>query len=274
VTVDDEHHEHVGGGEGGVAATRTSLEGDRTGHALSGQVALVTGASGGIGAAIAGALAREGAAVFLVARGRERLEAVARTIAGAGGPSRVSVCPADLRKQADVDQLRVALGQEAGRLDILVHSAGAYARGAVKDATSSEFDDLYAANLRGPFLLTKAVLSLLENSRGQVIFINSSSGVRAPALVSQFSATQHALRALGDALREEVNGNGVRVLTMHLGRTATQRTERLHEQEAKPYRPSLLMQPEDVASMAIAALRLPRTAEVTEIHMRPLVKSY
>jgi len=98
--------------------------------------------------------------------------------------------------------------------------------------------------------------------------------VRARAMSGQFSATQHALRAMADALREEVNPSGVRVLSLFPGRTATPRMKALYAAEQKPYRPEVLMQPEDVATMIIQALCLPHTAEVTEIHMRPLQKSY
>jgi NADP-dependent 3-hydroxy acid dehydrogenase YdfG len=141
-------------------------------------------------------------------------------------------------------------------------------------ATAAEFDALYHANVRGPVLLTTAVLSLLQKRRGQIVFINSSAGVSVSKGAGQFSATQHALRAVANAFREEINADGIRVLNLHLGRTATPRLRALFEAEAKPYRPEMLMQPEDVAAMVLAALRLAVTAEVTEIHMRPLMQTY
>ena len=104
--------------------------------------------------------------------------------------------------------------------------------------------------------------------------MNSTVGLEARAGVGQYASTQHALRAIADALRAEVNSDGVRVLTVYLGRTATARQKRIFQLEGRQYTPELLMQPEDVAHMVMAAIRLPRTAEVTEIRMRPLVKSY
>ena len=92
--------------------------------------------------------------------------------------------------------------------------------------------------------------------------------------VSQFSASQHAVRAFADALRAEVNADGIRVTVVHPGRTATTRQERIYETEARAYQPELLMQPEDVAMVVVAIVSLPRTAEITEISMRPMVKSY
>lgn len=81
------------------------------------------------------------------------------------------------------------------------------------------------------------------------------------------------MKAIADSLREEVNADGIRILTF-LGRTATPRTEELFRVEGKAYRPELLMQPRDVAAMVFHALTVPRTAEVTEINMRPLYKSH
>ena len=106
------------------------------------------------------------------------------------------------------------------------------------------------------------------------MFVNSTVGLEARAGVGQYASTQHALRAIADALRAEVNSDGVRVLSVYLGRTATARQARIFRLEGRHYAPELLMQPDDVAEIVLAALRLPRTAEVTEIRMRPLVKSY
>ena len=133
---------------------------------------------------------------------------------------------------------------------------------------------MYRSNLRGHYALTQALLPLLRKQHGQIVFINSSAGLRSPASVGQFSATQHALRAVADSLRDEVNADGVRVLTVFPGRTATPRMAALFEKEGRAYRPELLMQPEDIASMVTHTLSLPRTAEVTDISMRPFLKSY
>jgi NADP-dependent 3-hydroxy acid dehydrogenase YdfG len=103
--------------------------------------------------------------------------------------------------------------------------------------------------------------------------MNSSVGVQARRGVGQYAATKHALRAVADSLREEINDRGVRVLSVFLGRTASRMQEAIHQKEGRPYRPETLLQPSDVASMVIAALTLPRTAEVTDIHIRPMSKS-
>lgn len=91
--------------------------------------------------------------------------------------------------------------------------------------------------------------------------------------VGQYSATKYALRAFADSLRDEVNADGLRVLSVFLGRTASPMQATLHEMEKKTYNPERLIQPEDVAAIVLAALSVPYTAEVTDIHIRPLRKT-
>jgi len=233
-------------------------------------VALVTGAGSGIGRAIALALAERGAGVWLVGRRVEALEEVAA--AARATSSGASVLPADLTRDEQLDGLRAALERGGARLDLLVHCAGVISLGTVEEANVSDLDAQYRANLRVPYLLTQALLPMLLAHHGEVVFINSSIAGRARAGAGQFAATQSALKAIADSLREEVNTSGVRVLSVFPGRTATPRQAQLHAREGRDYRPQELMQPDDVASMVISALELPRSAEVTEISMRPFLK--
>jgi len=112
---------------------------------------------------------------------------------------------------------------------------------------------------------------MLIASQSQVVFINSIVGVTTRADVCH-AATQHALKAVADSLRHEVNPQSVRVLTLHPGRTATPRQATIHTPEGKEYRPERFMRPGDVAAMVLSVLRLSRTAEVTDISMRPFLR--
>jgi NADP-dependent 3-hydroxy acid dehydrogenase YdfG len=241
-------------------------------EAFAGQVALVTGASGGIGGAIATVLAHGGARVCLAGRSQARLAALADRMRQNSG---VAVTYAvDLTDDVQITTLVEQIAAVHGRLDILVHCAGTIEHGSVERAPVTLFDLQYAANVRGPYLLTQGLLPLLKKRRGQVVFVNSSRGLMAAANAGQFSATQHALRAVADALRDEVNGDNIRVLSVFPGRTATPRIEALHVSEGRPYQPELLLQPDDIASVVVNALALPWTAEVTNISIRPMLKSY
>jgi NADP-dependent 3-hydroxy acid dehydrogenase YdfG len=241
-------------------------------HPLAHQIALVSGASGGIGGAIASALVRHGAGVCLAGRDQRKLETLAATLRPAG--PRVDCCPLDLTREEAIEGLVQHVAQAYHRLDILVHCAGAIAHGRLEEAAVATLDQLFTANVRGPYLLTQKLLPLLKQPRGQVVFINSSVGLTARANTGQFSATQHAFKAIADSLRDEVNADGIRVLSVFPGRTATPRIQALHAKEGRPYQPELLLQPEDVASVVVNALTLPWTAEVTNLSIRPMRKSY
>jgi NAD(P)-dependent dehydrogenase (short-subunit alcohol dehydrogenase family) len=238
---------------------------------LNGKVAVVTGASRGIGRAIALRLASAGATVCVVGRDRGALEATVRAMPT---PDRARVVEADLLVDGDVHRISQVVRDELKRTDVLVHSAGMYGRGAVSAAPIDQLDDLYRANVRAPYLLTQLLLPQLIASQGNVVFMNSTQGLRTSATLSHYGATQHALKGFAESLRDELNPQGVRVVSIYPGRTATPRMEEVYRLEGRPYRPELLMQPDDVAAVVVNALMLPRTAEVTDVMLRPMLKSY
>ena len=239
---------------------------------LAGLLAVVTGASSGIGRAIALALARERVRLCLVGRDPVSL---AETVAAAKGLSQVTSFQIDLTVEENLKPLFRSLEGNANGLDILVHSAGVIHQDPMASARVEDFDLQYATNVRAPYLITQRLLPMLTTARGQIVFVNSSVALMAKRPeIGQYSATKHALKAIADSVREEVNPKGIRVLTVYLGRTATPMQESLYERERKDYHPESLMQPEDIATIVISALALPRTAEVTDISMRPMQKSY
>jgi NAD(P)-dependent dehydrogenase (short-subunit alcohol dehydrogenase family) len=232
----------------------------------AGQVALVTGASSGVGKAIALALTDQGAAVCLAGRHDGRLEETR----AAGNGSGALAYSADLTRPEELRGLADQVVADFGGVDVLVHAAGVISSGSVEDSLLPDFDRQYETNLRAPYALTQLLLPSLRERQGQVVFINSTQGVQAGPGASQYAATKHGLRALADSLRAEVNADGVRVLTVMLGQTATCMQEELHRAQGRAYHPERLIQPKDAAHMVVAGLLLPRTAEVTELSMRPL----
>jgi len=240
-------------------------------EAFAGMHALVTGASSGIGRAIALELASGGAGVWLVARHAEALEATAAAARRAGGHACSQLL--DVGNDEDLERLRDRLAKESHGLDILVHGAGTHFLGAVADAPIAQFDQQYRVNVRGPYLLTQLLLPLLRQRRGQIVFVNSTVGLQARAGVGAYAASKHALRAVADALREEVNPDGIRVLSVYPGRTATPQQAAIHAEEGTPYRPERLLQPADVAAAVVHALTMDRTAEITDLRVRPMQKA-
>jgi short-subunit dehydrogenase len=236
---------------------------------LEGRSCVVTGASSGIGRAVTVALARAGAHVWAVARSRERLELLARE---AEGPGSIDPHAADLERDDDLESVAREILAGRDRLDALVHSAGAIGLGSFESVSTSELDRQYAVNLRAPFALTKVLLPALKRAQGQVVFVNSSAALRASASNAVYAATKAGLKALADGLRDEVNGDGVRVVSVFVGRAATPMQEAVHAFEGRAYRPELLLRPEDVADTILAALSLPQSGEVTDVSVRSMSK--
>lgn len=227
--------------------------------------AVVTGASSGIGRAVARELAAHGWRVTLIARDAARLGALADEVRAAGGTA--DPHPMDVTDDDAVRRLAEAVG--ASPLHALVHSAGTIRLGSVADHSVDVLDSHYRVNLRAPYQLTRLLLPSLVRGRGQVVFINSGAGKHAHAAWGAYAASKFGLRALADSLREEVAGDGVRVTTVYPGRTATPMQERVRAQEGKPYDADAFVRPEDVASQLVALLRVEPPSVVTELELRP-----
>jgi len=246
---------------------------------LDGQTALVTGASGGIGGAVADALAVRGARLVLSGRSRERLETTAGRGRAAGARALVVAAdlsttwaedPAQDRADDPVERLAdAAFGLGSGGVDLLIHALGAYCAGPIADTPSAELDRQLRVNVAVPYRLTRRLLPSLIARRGQIVFVSSSAALRPRGTVGPYAASKAALTALATALRDEVNPEGVRVLTVYPGRTASSMQAEAHRLEGKAYAPDRLLQPAAVAASIIAALELPATAEVTDLHIRP-----
>jgi short-subunit dehydrogenase len=236
---------------------------------LNGHTALITGASSGIGRAIALRGASAGLSLILVGRDVERLESVRQEAIRLGRGARVYVV--DLADTTEVLEVASAI-RKVEDVDIVIHSAGVHISCSFAESTVADFDRQYAVNLRAPFLLTQALIPSLVTRQGQVAFINSSVCLAARSGVAQYAATKHGLKALADSLREEVNRFGVRVFSLYAGRTATPLQRALYELEGREWKPELLIQADTVAEIVLSALAAPRTAEITDINVRPFQK--
>jgi NAD(P)-dependent dehydrogenase (short-subunit alcohol dehydrogenase family) len=233
-------------------------------------VAVITGAGSGIGREISLGLWREGATVCLVDRDRERLETVFPT--GGEAQGRVRFYPVDIAREEEVLKFATKMREEQIPVDALVHSAGAFLYGEWESVSMEDLDLSYKTNLRAPILLTQVFLPGLKARRGQVVFINSTAGRIARAKVGAYSVAKHGLHAFADSLREEVNPAGIRVISVYPGRTATPMQELVCRLEGSEYRPERLLRPEDVAAAVVNAIGMSRTAEVTDLFIRPMGK--
>lgn len=237
-------------------------------RSLENATALVTGASSGIGRATAKILARSKAKVALVGRRQSVLEELAKEC----GPL-ASAYPCDMTDDAQLKDLANRIRADFTEIDILVHSSGIIKLGPTETSPVADFDSQYEANVRAPYILTQLLLPLLRETFGQIVFVNSSI-TRAfnTAGRGSYAATQHAVHAMTNALRDEVNEFGVRVTTIFPGTTATQRQLDLHAVSGKRYDPDRMLQPDDVAEAVLFALTMSGTAEITDLYLRPMLK--
>lgn len=189
---------------------------------LEGKVALVTGASKGIGAAIAKALAAEGAAVVVTyASARSAAEAVAATIVEAGG--RAVVVGGDVTQAADAQKLVQTAIDEFGRLDILVNNSGVYAFAPLEDITEDEFHRQFNTNVLGLLLVTQAAVKHLGEG-ASIINISSSVTSLTPPATTVYTATKGAVDAITGVLAKELGPRKIRVNAINPGYTETEGT--------------------------------------------------
>jgi len=190
---------------------------------LAGQVAVVTGASKGIGAAIAAALAAEGAAVVVnYAQSKSGADKVVADITGQGG--RAVAVQADVSKQADIDRLFAATVKEFGRLDVLVNNAGIYEFAPLEAVTEDHFHRQFNLNVLGLVLTTQAAVKHFGAEGGRVINISSVVATLAPAGTSVYSATKAAVNAITRSLAQELGMKKIRVNAINPGLIDTEGT--------------------------------------------------
>jgi short-subunit dehydrogenase len=201
--------------------------------------------------------------LLLVGRREEALRSVAQQI-----DRNTAVVAADLATEAGRDTVASVV---SSRLDVLVHCAGLHLRKPLSATSGKAWAALDAINVYAPILLTVACLGALRAAEGQVVFVNSMAGLQsAGSSAAAYTTGKNALRVATDSLRQELNPQGIRVLSVFPGRTDTPMQGAILDQEGRIAAPGTLMRPEDVAAMILAALLLPKSAEVTDITMRPM----
>ncbi len=242
--------------------------------ALSGRVAVVTGASSGIGEATALALADAGAAVSLAARRRTRLEDLARRIESAGG--RALVVPTDVSRLADVRNLVDRTLEAFGTVDILVNNAGVMPLSPLSAMRLEDWERMVDVNLKGVLNGLAAVLpTMLARSSGHIVNVGSVAGRRPFPGGSVYSATKFAVRALSAGIHLELSArHGIRVTDIEPGGVDTELLEHVSHEESRAtfearWAGKEKLQAEDVAEAILYAVTAPERVNVNEILVRP-----
>jgi NADP-dependent 3-hydroxy acid dehydrogenase YdfG len=217
--------------------------------------ALITGAGGGLGSAIATALAPTHT-LLLAGRPSDRLDAVADRLDA-------TTFPLDL---TDADAIGAAC-EIVDELDVLVHNAGVSIPGRVAESSVDEWRATFGVNVFGAVALTLTLLPALRSAHGQVVFINSGAGRKASPSMASYSASKFALRAFADSLRE--SEPELRVTTVFPGRADTNMQRELVAFEGGEYDPANFLRPETVAAAVAHAVATPPDGHLHELVLRP-----
>jgi len=237
---------------------------------FEGRVAVITGASRGIGRAIALALAGRGADVVLAARDRERLAKVAQEVEALG--RKALVVPGDLRQEEAVEALRQETLRTFGTVDIVVNNAGVGKYGPLLDFTPADYDWIMDTNMRASFLVTRAFLpTLLAKGSGDLIFVASVAGLKGLPHEAVYCASKFAQVGFAQALDHEVREKGIRVSVIAPGGVKTEFAFGTGRTPGDP-RLEAFLRPEEVAEAVIFALSPPPHSRVFLVGVRPMVE--
>lgn len=228
-------------------------------------VALVTGATEGIGRALAFALGRAGFSVGVCARSEPNVDQLLRDLAGQGIRAAGRAC--DVSSEPMVQALMTHVTGALGPIHTLVNNAGVLTAKPVMELSLDEWDRMFAVNVRGLFLTCRAVLpGMRERGAGDIVNIASLAGRNGFAGGTAYAATKHAVLGFSKSLMLEERKHGIRVIAVCPGSVAT---PMLADQPMLPVNADRILQPDDVAQTIVAALSLPARALVSELDIRP-----
>jgi NADP-dependent 3-hydroxy acid dehydrogenase YdfG len=240
---------------------------------LAGRVALVTGASSGIGEATARVLAQAGAKLAVAARRRERLDALAQELEKSG--AEVLVIAADLVREAENRRIVVETEAHFGRLDILVNNAGVMLLAPVEAADPDDWRRMLELNVLGLMVSTQAALpGMRKRGGGHIVNISSTAGRIPNANIAGYSASKFGVFAFSESLRKEVYKDNIRVSVIEPGVVATELREHIPhaptQQALNAWAESMRqLQPPDIANAVLYCVSQPEHVNVNEILIRP-----
>lgn len=242
---------------------------------LAGKVALVTGASSGIGEAAALCLAEAGATVVVCARRAERLSGLVEQIEAAGG--KALAIPGDMTVEEDA---RGAVAQTVavfGRIDILINSAGIMEAGGIENCDTAIYRRVIDINLMGTvYTSAAAVPHMLEQGGGDIITISSLAGRKGGPMTSAYSASKHAVNMMTDGMRQELGGRNLRVTTLMPGATETEVADSISDPQWRTAIKAHVskegaVKPRDIGEAIVFILAMPRRTNISEISIRPTI---
>jgi 3-oxoacyl-[acyl-carrier protein] reductase len=235
---------------------------------LAGKVAIVTGASRGIGRAISVALAQQGATIVLAARSIQQLQITAEQVTKTGGTAHI--IHVELTEEKSIRNLVQVTGEKLGRLDILVNNAGVTHSAPLEQTLTEDWDRCISINARAPFILCREALPFLKKSpSAYIINIASVVGIKGYPLQSAYTASKHALRGMAMSLAEELRGSNIRVHVLCPGGADTDMVGRVRPDIAKDE----LIKPQEIAELVLYLVTHKGNAVVDELRIRRVTSS-
>ena len=240
---------------------------------LEGKVALVTGASSGIGEATAVALAEAGAAVAIGARRRDRLDVLATRLRDGG--ARVLQLDLDVTDEAQCAAAVARTREELGGLDVLVNNAGVMLLGTIAGADPEDWRRMIDTNVMGVLYMTHAAIDgMVAQGSGDIVNMSSVAGRQARVGAGVYNASKWAVNAFSESLRQEVTERGVRIGLVEPGAVATELTDHITQPDAKAgaqqmYTQMVPLQADDIARAVLYLVTQPPHVAVNEVLVRP-----
>lgn len=238
------------------------------------KIALITGASSGIGYSTAIALAKEGSKIIAGARRIEKLEELKKTIEGQGGE--IIIQKLDVTKRGDCSNFVNIANEKFGKIDILINNAGIMPLSFIKSLKIDEWDMMVDVNIKGVFYCTAAVIPfMLKNKSGHIVNMSSIAGRIVFPAGSVYCATKHAIAAFSEGLRQEFSQrSNIRVTCIEPGVVATELTDTITDTSLDAFLETVKkmepLQPEDIAHSILYALQTPPHVNVNEVLIRPV----
>lgn len=242
---------------------------------LAGKVALVTGASSGIGEGIALGLAKAGATVALSARRKDRLDALVAKIEAEGG--KALALPGDMTVEDEAKQAVEDTVAKLGSLDILVNSAGVMQAGGIENCDTAEYRRVMDINLFGTlYTCAAAVPHMLRQGAGDIITISSLAGRKGGPMTSAYSASKHAVNFLTDGMRQELGDRNIRCTILMPGATESEVANNISNPQWREAIDAHVhkdgaVKPEDMGETVVFICSLPRRVNISEICVRPTI---